>query len=95
MGSIPTRLTLQDVVWTRGILGTLRGWKRSRRVRQQTVSKRSRILGSDATHGVAKILERQVAVGAGRGRHRRVPENSLYAMRIDAGAEHERRGSVA
>src|SRR5216684_1063834 len=84
VGSIPTRLTLQDLVLAWKILGALRRRKRPSRVCQQTVSKRSRFFGPDAAHGVAQILERQVSVGAGRGRHRRVPENALHATGIVA-----------
>src|SRR5258708_5793458 len=52
VGSIPTRLTLQDLVLARKILGALRRRKRPGRVRQQTVSKRSRFFGPDPAHGV-------------------------------------------
>jgi len=38
------------------ILGALRRRKRPSRVRQQTVSKRSRFFGPDPAHGVAQIF---------------------------------------
>jgi hypothetical protein len=63
--------------------------------RQQTVSKRRRIFRSDARHGIAKIFEREVAVGTRRGRHGSVAEDALHAVCIDAGSQHERRGRVA
>ena len=38
----------------------MRRRQRSHRVRQQTVSKRSRIFRSDARHGIAQIIQREV-----------------------------------
>ena len=80
VGSIPTRLTLQRLDRVREILGALRRGKRLGRGRQQTVSKRSR---SDAAHGFAQVLQREVPVRAGRGRHRRAPQDALHAVRIE------------
>src|SRR5947207_14745663 len=79
VGSIPTRLTLEDLILAREILRALRGRKRSRRLRQQTVSKRRRIFWSDARDGVAKIVDGEVTVRTGRGGHGRVPQDPLPA----------------
>jgi hypothetical protein len=86
VGSIPTRLTLETLVVVREIGGVLRDGERSRRLRQQTVSKRSGIFRSDPCDGVAQIVDREVAVGIGRRRHGRVPQDPLDAVRVDAGA---------
>jgi len=76
-------------------LGVLRGGKRARRLRQQTCSKRDWIFGPDARDGVAKIVDREVTVGVRRCRDRRMPQDALHAVRIDASTEHERRGCVS
>jgi hypothetical protein len=84
VGSIPTRLTLEQAALARRILEVLRGRQRSLRLCRQSVSKGSRIFRSDARYGVAQIIQREVPVGAGRRHHRRVPQDALHAVRIDA-----------
>jgi hypothetical protein len=86
VGSIPTRLTFEDAIVARQILTVLRRRKRARRLLQQTCSKWNGIFGPDAGNGVAKIVNREVAVGIGRRRHGRVPQDPLDVVRVDAGA---------
>ena len=51
--------------------------------------------GPNAGDGVAKIVDREVTVGVRRRRDRRVPQDALHAMSVDASTQHERRGGVA
>jgi len=91
VGSIPTRLTLEDVACTRGILGAVRRRKRSVRFCQQTEPIFQARSGS-------RHRADPRARGARRCRSSSSPMHAAGCgctrLRIDSRAKHERRSSV-